>query len=142
MPAIMSVAFSSLSGRFKKSAKDRQAVNLKTRRMSATQLDMKEQNDPTVVDDQNVDENLKIKLKFDDRKWSMYNKEYRVPLDLSVNGASVNDELQSLEEQVKILRHNAKIYNQTMHSMQAAIKHLQVELTSMKTTIKDQGNKI
>ena len=105
-------------------------------------IDMKEQNDPTVVDDQNVDENLKIKLKIDDRKWSMYNKEYRVPLDLSVNGASVNDELQSLEEQVKILRHNAKIYNQTMHSMQAAINHLQVELTSMKTTIKDQGNKM
>ena len=74
MPAIVSVAFSSLSGRFKKSAKRRQAVKL--------------------------------------------------------------------EEKVKIPRRNAKIDNQTMHSMQTAIKRLQVELTSVKATIKDQGDKI
>ena len=74
LPEFMSGAFSSLSGRLKKSAKRRQAVKL--------------------------------------------------------------------EEKVKIPRRNAKIDNQTMHSMQTAIKRLQVELTSMKTTTKDQGNKI
>ena len=74
LPEFMSGAFSSLSGRFKKSAKRRQAVKL--------------------------------------------------------------------EEKVKLPRHNAKMDNQTMHSMQTAIKRLQVELTSVKATIKDQGDKI
>ena len=98
----MSVAFLSLSGKFKKSAKRRQAVKLKTRSMRTTELDkcvaplrnfsedtsgqssqerghdttdgllLKEQNDSTVVNDQKVDANPRIKLKFNDTKWTNF----------------------------------------------------------------------
>ena len=94
MPAIMSVAFSSISGRFKKRAKCRQALKLKTRSMSSSQLD------------------------------------------------SFFAPLLHLEEQGKIPRNNDNIDNQTIHSMQTAIKHLQIKLTFMRTTIKDQGDKM
>ena len=169
MPAIMSVAFLSLSGRSKKSAKRRQAVKLKTRSMRTTELDnsfapsrnfsedasgqssqekvhdategllLKEQNDSTVVNDQNMDENLRIKLKVNDTKWAMHAAEYQVPSGLNVSSVSVNDETEGLEEQMKTPRQNDNIDNKTI---QTAIKHLKSKWTLIQTTIKDQGDKI
>ena len=169
MPAVMSVAFSSLSGRLKKSAKRRQGVKLKTRSISTTQLDnciaplrnfsegtigrssqekghgttdgllLKEQNDSFVVNDQNVDENLRIKLKVNDTKWAMCAAEYQVPSGLKVSSVSVNDKTEGSEEQMKTPRHNDKIDNKTI---QTAIEHLESKWALMQTTIKDQGDKI
>ena len=166
MPAIMSVAFLSLSGRFKNSAKRRQAVKHKTRSMRTTQPDnclrnisednsgqssqekghdttdgllLNKQNDAFVVNDQNVDENLRITLKVNDTKWTMHAAEYQVPSGLNVSSVSVNDQTEGLEEQMKTPRHNDKIDNKTI---QTAIEHLESKCTLMQTTIKDQGDKI
>ena len=169
MPAIMSVAFLSLSGKFKKSAKRRQAVKHKTRSMSTSQLDnclapfrnfsedtsgpssqekshdttedllLKEQNDYIVVNGENVDENVRIKLKINDTKWTMNAAEYQIPSGLNISSVSVDDEMEGLEEQIKTPRHNDKIDNK---ALQTAIKHLESKWTLMQTTMKDQGDKI
>ena len=168
----MSVAFSSLSGWFKKSSKRRQAVTLKSRMICTSQPDkcfvplrsisestsgpssqekshdttedllLKEQNDYIVVNGENVDENVRIKLKINDTKWTMNAAEYQIPSGLNISSVSVDDEMEGLEEQIKTPRHNDKIDNQTMHFMQTEIKQLKFELTSMQTTIKDQGDKM
>ena len=166
MPAIMSVAFLSLSGRFKNSAKRRQAVKHKTRSMRTTQPDnclrnisedtsgqssqdkghdttdgllLTEQTGSFLVNDQKVDEHLRITLKVNDTNWTMHAAEYQVPSGLNVSSLSVNDETEGLGEHIKTPMHNDNMDNKTI---QTAIKHLESKWTLIQTTIKDQGDKI
>ena len=175
MPAVMSVAFSSLGERLKKRSKCRQTIKLKVREMSTSQpyksvvplrdfseginglllqekchdtpevLLLKEENDSTSVKDKALDTNLRINLRINDTNLMAYSKGYQVPPDPDVNIVSMKDELECFEGRIKMPRHTDKIDNQTMHSMQTAITHLEskiVSLTSMQTAIKDLGDKI
>ena len=98
-------------------------------------ISLEEQNDATVVDNTNIDRNLRINVNVNDTNLILHPANYRVPQ--RTKNLPANDELNSLREQIKIQKQNDDMDNERMHSIQTAINNLEYKMASMQSAFKD-----
>ena len=137
MPGITSVAFLSLRAWFKKSGKDSQRVELKSRRMVTTQQEKSSEalwinsanNSGPLFKQKCLDiaeglslKRQKISTMNTDRNVVTYVEEYQVPSEVDVNHIKGKDE---------VPRQDGEINNQRIDAIETSIKNIDLKIASL-----------